>query len=227
MRSKDAQKQLARTSLSLRFPCPLPKRISSRILSKSMFIPQNHPKSQQRVRTCAVIEKPVFRASLALSMLEIELYQIFLRYDRGRSGYEIKQYHKNPPSLRKHPFLLRSSPLGTFRETSPAANRRAKENGCFRRLKSSRITFQPRYANLLSSKITQHDIKIHKAGNISAKSFSSEKLIETNNIFTIRGKKNLAISIACVQTRHRIGVTKHMQLTEFLTVHIKPFSKET
>ena len=62
--------------LSLRFPCPLPKRISSRILSKSMFIPQNHPKSQQRVRTCAVKEKPVFRASLALSTLEIELYQI-------------------------------------------------------------------------------------------------------------------------------------------------------
>ena len=30
-----------------------------------MFIPQNHPKSQQRVRTCAVKEKPVFRASLA------------------------------------------------------------------------------------------------------------------------------------------------------------------
>ena len=54
-----------------------------------MFIPQNHPKSQQRVRTCAVIEKPVFRASLALSMLEIELYQISLLYDRGRSGYEI------------------------------------------------------------------------------------------------------------------------------------------
>ena len=54
-----------------------------------MLIPQNHPKSQQRVRTCAVIEKPVFRASLALSMLEIELYQISLSYDRGRSGYEI------------------------------------------------------------------------------------------------------------------------------------------
>ena len=62
--------------LSLRFPCPLPKRISSRMLSKSMFIPKNHPKSQQRVRTCTVKEKPVFRASLALSMLEIELYQI-------------------------------------------------------------------------------------------------------------------------------------------------------
>ena len=77
--------------ISLRFPCPLPKRISSRILSKSMFIPQNYPKSQQRVRTCAVIEKPVFRASLALSMLEIELYQISLPYDRGRSGYEIKR----------------------------------------------------------------------------------------------------------------------------------------
>ena len=76
--------------LVLRFPCPLPKRISSRILSNSIFIPQNHPKSQQRVRTCAVIEKPVFRASLALSMLEIELYQISLPYDCGRSGYEIR-----------------------------------------------------------------------------------------------------------------------------------------
>ena len=79
--------------LSLRFPCPLPKRITSRILSKSIFIPQNHPKSQQRVRTCAVIEKPVFRASLALSMLEIELYRIFHPYDRGRSGYEINTVH--------------------------------------------------------------------------------------------------------------------------------------
>ena len=56
-----------------------------------MFIPKNHPKSQQRVRTCAVIEKPVFRASLALSMLEIEFYQISLPYDRGRSGYEISR----------------------------------------------------------------------------------------------------------------------------------------
>ena len=53
-----------------------------------MFIPQNHPKSQS-VRTCAVIEKPVFRASLAMSMLGIELYQISLPYDRGRSRYEI------------------------------------------------------------------------------------------------------------------------------------------
>ena len=70
-----------------------------------MFIPQNHPKSQQRVRTCAVIEKPGFRASLALSMLEIELYQIFLPYDRGRSGYEIKQYHKNPPVSHFNPGM--------------------------------------------------------------------------------------------------------------------------
>ena len=54
-----------------------------------MLIPQNHPKSQQSVRTCAVIEKPVFRASLALSRLEIELYQIseiyfIKRVDKGR-----------------------------------------------------------------------------------------------------------------------------------------------
>ena len=88
---------------SLRFPCPLPKRISSRILSKSMFIPQNNPKSQQRVRTCAVIEKPVFRASLALSMLEIELYQIFLPYDRERSGCEISHQYEFEKRL---PFQL-------------------------------------------------------------------------------------------------------------------------
>ena len=53
-----------------------------------MFTPQNHPKSQQRVRTCAVIEKPVFRASLALSMLEIELYQISL----GDLGKRLVRY---------------------------------------------------------------------------------------------------------------------------------------
>ena len=75
--------------LSLRFPCSLPKRISSRVLSKSMFIPQNHPKSQQRVRTRALKEKTVFRASLALSMLEIELYQSHISSDRVRSGYEV------------------------------------------------------------------------------------------------------------------------------------------
>ena len=76
--------------LSLKFPCPLPKRMSSRILSKSMFIPQNHPKSQQRVRTCAVIEKPVFRASLALSMLEIELYQGYLPFTRENRKFQLE-----------------------------------------------------------------------------------------------------------------------------------------
>ena len=72
--------------LSLRFPCPLPERISSRILSKSMFIPQNHPKSQQRVRTCAVKEKPVFRASLALSMLETNFTRSPFRMTVGDLG---------------------------------------------------------------------------------------------------------------------------------------------
>ena len=50
-----------------------------------MFIPQNHNREYEHAQS----EKPVFRASLALSMLEIELYQISLPYDRGRSGYEI------------------------------------------------------------------------------------------------------------------------------------------
>ena len=82
-----------RLGLSLRFPCPLPKRISSRILSKCMLIPQNHPKSQQRVRTCAVKEKSVFRASLALSMLENGT-RSHISSDRVRSGYEINERNK-------------------------------------------------------------------------------------------------------------------------------------
>ena len=42
-----------------------------------------------KVWTWAVIKRPVFRASLSLSMLEIKLCQISLPYHRGRSGYEI------------------------------------------------------------------------------------------------------------------------------------------
>ena len=78
------------------------------------------------------------------------------------------------------------------------------------------------YANLLSSKITQHD-KFTQAGNFT-EIFSSETFIETNNIFAIKRQETLPISVACVQTKHTI--TKHMQLNKFLTVHIKPFSKE-
>ena len=59
--------------------------------------------------------------------------------------------------------------------------------------KSSRITFQPTYANFLSLKITQYD-KFTKAGNLT-KTFSSEKFIETNNVFAIRGKKTLPTSL--------------------------------
>ena len=68
-------------------------------------------------------------------------------------------------------------------------------------------------------------LKFTKAENLT-KTFSSEKVIETNNIFAIRGKKTLPISIPCVQTKHTIHVTKHMQLNKFLTIHIEPFSKE-
>ena len=90
--------------------------------------------------------------------------------------------------------------------------------------KSSRITFQPTNANLLSSQITQHN-KFTKAENLT-KTFSSENVIETNNIFASKGKKTLPISIACMKTRHTIRVTKHRQLNKFLTVRIKSFSKE-
>ena len=52
---------------------------------------------------------------------------------------------------------------------------------------SPRITFQHMHANLLSSKITQHD-KFTKAGHFT-EIFSSETFIETSNKFAIRGKK--------------------------------------
>ena len=40
-----------------------------------------------------VIARPVYRASLLLSMIEIELYQISLSLGRGRSAYEITKSH--------------------------------------------------------------------------------------------------------------------------------------
>ena len=112
------------------------------------------------------------------------------------------------------------------------------------------ITFQPTDANLLSSKITQHEkfltlvrvflcpfvgpfpsvgltltwiiwgrnLALHitfksvksvhdkftKAGNLT-KTFSSEKFIETNNIFAIRGKKPFLFQLrACKQDRQSV-----------------------
>ena len=40
------------------------------------------------------LARPVYRASLLLSMIKIELYQISLSLGRGRSGYEIKSKQK-------------------------------------------------------------------------------------------------------------------------------------
>ena len=61
----------------------------------------------------------------------------------------LAQYHTNymfKVSPRKHPFLLRSSPLGTFREEERRSSSRnvpsgeeRRRNGCFRRLVQSRI----------------------------------------------------------------------------------------
>ena len=53
------------------------------------------------------------------------------------------------------------------------------------------------------------------------KVFFSVKFIETNNIFAIRGKETLPISIAWVQTRNTTRVTNHMQLNKFLTVQAR------
>ena len=63
--------------------------------------------------------------------------------------------------------------------------------------KSSRITFQPRYANLLRSKIKQHDIKITKGWK-----YSSENFIETNNIVTIRGRNPSYFDCVRANKRH-------------------------
>ena len=56
----------------------------------------------------------------------------------------------------------------------------------------SRMTFQPTYSNLLNSNMTQHDEFTKE--NLT-KTFSSEKCIKTSNIFAIRGKKTLPISL--------------------------------
>ena len=64
--------------------------------------------------------------------------------------------------------------------------------------KSSRIIFQHTYANLLSSKITH-------GGNLL------NLLKQTTYMYLLLQAKNPCISIACVQTRHTIGVTRHMQ----------------
>ena len=68
--------------------------------------------------------------------------------------------------------------------------------------KSSRITFQPTYANLLSSKIT-HD-KFTKSGNL----FSNEKFIETNNIFAIRGKKPFLDYFSFTSYSYKVGLIR-------------------
>ena len=84
------------------------------------------------------------------------------------------------------------------------------------------ITFQHMYANLLSSKITQRD-KFTKAGNFT-KIFSSETFIETSNIFAIKGKKPFLFQLRVC--KRDTQSQNDMQLNKFLTVHIKPFSKE-
>ena len=59
-----------------------------------------------------------------------------------------------------------------------------RKQSCHRYKKSSRITFQPTYANLLSSNITQHEFTKE---NLTI-TLSTEKCIETNNVFAIRAK---------------------------------------
>ena len=180
--------------LSLRCPCPLPKRISSRILSKSMFIPQNHPKSQQRLRTCAVIEKPVFRASLALSMHEIELYQICLPYDGGRFGYEINSFPQSN-FLLSNPFLLLLFSFDVFLHQVV--------NGCllerystirfvmFLSVSSSSTLFQPTIAALYLTTATAQELMAIIKLRLLIMS------LNFNNIFSVFIYDSLTDSIIC------------------------------
>ena len=88
--------------------------------------------------------------------------------------------------------------------------------------KSSLIIFQHTYANLLCSKITPHD-KISQNMEISQKSFPAKQLLKQTTYLLLEAKNPSYRYFNCV---HTIGVTKHMQLNKFLTVDIKPFSKE-
>ena len=93
--------------LSLRFPCPLPKRISSRILSKSTFIPQNHNREYEHAQWK---KSPYFgpRWHWACSKSNFTRSHIFS--DRVRSGYEIRQKVKNKvtsfDTVQKHQSTL-------------------------------------------------------------------------------------------------------------------------
>ena len=75
--------------------------------------------------------------------------------------------------------------------------------------KSFRITFQAQVCKLENS---SHNLilKFTKAENIT-KSFSSEKFIETNNIFAFGGKKPLLFQLRACKQRHNPTITTHMQ----------------
>ena len=57
---------------------------------------------------------------------------------------------------------------------------------------------------------------------ISQKSFPAKNLLKQTTYLLLEAKPFLFQLRAC----NTIGVTVHMQLNKFLTVHIKPFSKE-
>ena len=86
--------------------------------------------------------------------------------------------------------------------------------------KSSRITFQPMYANLLTRKL--HNMINSRRLEISQKPFPGKNLLKQTIYLLLEAKTTVPISIACVQTRHTIRVTKHMQLNKFLTDQEEP-----
>ena len=68
-----------------------------------------------------------------------------------------------------------------------------------------RNTFQHMYANLLSSKITQHEFT--KGGNFT-EIFSSETFIETNNTFAVRSTKPFQFQLRAHNRCHKAYAIK-------------------
>ena len=92
--------------LSLRFPCPLPRRISSRILSKSMFIPQNHNKEYEHAHWK---KSPYFGPRWHWACSKSNLTRSHISSDRVRSGYEIISLHAQVQFHAKYPLFERQS----------------------------------------------------------------------------------------------------------------------
>ena len=111
----------------------------------------------------------------------------------------------------------------TLKTLPPINHLTERKHSCHLYKKSSRITFQPTYANLLSSNITQHDEFTKE--NRTKKPFPAKNVLkQTTYKFAIRGK-NPSYFIVCVKTRNPI-ISKLITIRNKINFRIKPFSEE-